>query len=517
MPYPPDYRATLGLRPEVNDHEESDNYGAFGNSEALSDASIDGGLTQQFQQLSDAISGNAAAYQQRRTQIGLSPTQLRVISDVGIADLQELGRRPRGTGAPIFRYLAPKTTESIRPFRDGIRWVVMHSFGRGFDRRALRDGARTVSIDPLTGHNPRRFAIGLNTLINPNAGTSAGGFSSTTTSTGERAAGAAIHHLVSLRGDIVNSVSWDTRCVHGEGGGYRLGINDKSIGIEHEEWYAAPVHPASRDRFREIQDHGPYSEETYACDAFILKKLQAYTGQSFTQFLGADEGCRQNISNNVIGCFNHASTSGHADPGAEYFLPPEYELRVTRFTSLTQTPNVVSRAGAWDERMGIWFSDVPTGTRISAYARIFDKVARLRSFNLQTEVFDPTTGGGIIQVVPPTPGGAYTSGLAETVGRDRLSGADRAARLSSSSRVEHYAAATSAASSVVTALDRASSRLAAIAGQTVRVPVVVNATAFNFSTGLWENQTTTAAIPTVNADTDTAPAPTADIDPTTVP
>jgi hypothetical protein len=57
-----------------------------------------------------------------------------------------------------------------------------------------------------------------------------------------------------------------------------LRVNSRSIGIEHEEWYA---YPAGATNSREIEDHGPYNDAVYATNAFILKKLEAYTGKNF--------------------------------------------------------------------------------------------------------------------------------------------------------------------------------------------------------------------------------------------
>ena len=518
MTYPADYRASLGLRQETDSHDSRDSFGATGSGEALSDASIAGGLQQQFAHLDEVLAVNQSAYANRRAALHLTNSPILVISDIGKDQLFNMGLRARGTGAPIFRYFAPKSTGHLRAMaRDDIKWMVMHSFGRGFDARALRNGQRTVSIDPLTGHNPRRFINGLNTLVNGTARNA---------SDGETAL-AAIHHAISLRGDVVNSVPWDTACVHGEGGHYQdLGINAHSIGIEHEEWMAAPApsrgHSVER-RFREIQDHGPYSEETYSCDAFIMKKLGAYTGRDYAHYLGEGLEARENIRNGVVGVFNHNSSSqhlnererlvGHADPGGDFFLPPEYELRVTPFSSMAATKG---RPGAWQERIEIWYSTVPDGTRISAYARIFEKVGRLRSFNLQTDVFDPTIAGGVISLTPPTPTGTSSQVLAQTAARDRVSAAERSVRAGTSSRVELYAAAGDTSSAVQLAMSRASSRLGAIADHTLRLPVVVNALTFDFDTGLWSNLTSRAVTANVSTDPTAGPAPTADIDPVTV-
>lgn len=458
---------------------------------------------------------NAAMLANRRAQLRQNPTGLRIISSVGYNQLLSASmgtpwdRRPTrlsslegqddGRGEPVFRYIAPKTNEGMRRFRDGISFVVMHSFGRGFDISRIKDNnVRSVRIDPATGHNPRRFANGLNTLLNPGA----------LAGSNPHASRAAIHHAVSLRGDLINSVSWDNRCIHGGGGSQRTmpnpagrgarprrvpnpvpgpvdnASNDYSIGIEFEEWYLAQRPGVAR----EIQDHGPFSEEQFTIAAFVLRKLEAYTGQQFRRFLGSEEtGLYDQIRARTVGCYCHKDTSTHADPGAEFFLPQGFELNVT---DLRTQPALSGRRGAWEERFEIWWSDVPRGTKISAWDRIFSKMERLRSFDVRSEVFNPALGRGPINLGSPSVTGSYTVAAAQASAQNRLSGVDRAQQMQGASRSGLYSAAQGANSAIQTALATQAGRLAAITEGSLRLPVIVNALGFDFSTGLWVNNTT---------------------------
>lgn len=499
-----DYASMLGLSVVPADHDASGGFARnYGGS--LSASQVGDALRALRAQITEILDGNAEAYANRRAAVRLNPTNLRVISSIGRGDLNAYGLRERGEGQPIFEWYAPRANDGIRPFREGIFFIVNHSYGRGLDRNALRNGQRTMAIDPQTGHNPRRFFVGIRELLNPAAEPRPGR---------TEAARCSIHHFVSLRGDLVNSVSWDNRCLHGEGsnGQYPgLGVNDRSIGIEHEEWYAAP---AGARRFREIEDHGPYNDAVYATDAFILKKLEIYTGKNFKNFLGVGDACRQKIYAREVGCFNHKDTSGHADPGGEYFLPPEYELRVTNFRSM---PETADRAGAWERRTRIWYESIPTGTRISAYARIFEIAGRLRNYNLQTEIFDPSRTTGVITRPAPGVSGSYTAAAAERAATGSISAADRAARMTTTSRVALYDSAGTTSAAISTALARNTARLANITERAVTMPVIQNALGFDFAKGLWVNQTTENRTAGVSGSGGDGPEPTGDVNPTTVP
>ena len=203
----------------------------------------------------------------------------------------------------------------------------------------------------------------------------------------------------------------------------------------------------------------------------------------------------------------------HADPGGEFFLPPEYELRVTNFRDLPETQN---NAGAWIRRMQIWFSGVPTGTQISAYARIFNIANRLRNYNLQTEVFNPATNGGLIVSPPPGVTGSYASAAAQQAATNTLTGVSRATQLSATTRVEHYSAAATSAAAVNESLARQASRLANVAERATTTTVINNALAFDYSTGQWIRRDSTVHAAQVQPVTET-PAPTTDVNPTNTP
>lgn len=498
--------------------------GTQGVNEALSLDQTDASFAAEIRTVLRFHEDNAAALANRRTQVRQNPTGLRIISNVGYNQLIQASMMPSwaprasrlsdlegaedGRGSPVFRYIAPKTSESIRPFRDGISFCVMHSFGRGFDINKTKDrGTRTVRIDPLTGHNPRRFFNGLNTLLNP------GAMSRGRNGEAPRPNPAAIHHAISLRGDLINSVSWDNRSIHGGGGSKRgvppaIGVaaNNASIGIEHEEWFVRPENNP-RGHLDSITDHGPFSEEQYTIDAFILRKLESYTGQTFSRFLGTEQdGLWDNIRQRTTGCFNHKDTSGHHDPGAEFYLPVGFELNVTDFRNI---PNLATEHRKWARRMRLWWSDVPDGSRICAYDRIFDKMSRMRSFNLQTEVFNPALGVGPINLGSPTISGTHTVAAAQGATLNRLNGTDRSQQMQGATRSGLYSSAQDTSSAIQVAIAAQTSRLSSITEASLRLPVVLNALGFDFDTGLWVNATTentrTVAQVTGDPDADTEP------------
>jgi hypothetical protein len=459
---------TPGLRPLDASHTAGLN--AFEGTALTENTEL---LDQSYQKELAAVSRffeeNQSGYENITRQQRTSGVSQRLISNTGLDLLfkPDFGLVERGRGAPVFRYFSPKTNNGIRKFKDTIYFVVMHSFGRGYDYTITqRNNSRTVPIDPETGHSPARFALGIRTLTGPSARD-----------------GVSIHHLVSLRGDLVNSVSWDNRCVHGEGGGIN-GVNDYSIGIEHEEWYIRLLNNGRSPR--EIEDHGPYTDAQYAIDAFIIKKLEAYTGLSYTNYLGHGPELAANIRAKVPGCFNHASTSRHADPGAEFFLPPGFTIGM----DFSQAPMARDRPGAWERRMAIWYRDLPRGTKISAYDRIFDKVARLRSFDLQTEVFDPSINNGRIQIAVPEVTGTTTVAAAQRATQDRLSSIDRAQAMQSQTRANMYQAAKRTNNAVSETWARQTAALTRISSAAAALPVIENALGFDKTTGQWVNATT---------------------------
>jgi hypothetical protein len=503
-----DYSQTLGLNTVPADHDGSQGFSDVYTA-ALSQGQVAESFRSQYASVQEYLNGNSEAYANRRAAAGLTATNLRVISNVGL-DTVWSQFRPSAAGAsnPIFEWYAPRISDGIEPFQgspEDIKFVVNHSFGRGRDRRALAVGQRTLAIDPSNGHSPERFFAGVRQLTNPDSAPS---------SRIARSHQGGTHHIISLRGDLINSVPWDNSCYHGEGsaGQYPgLRVNPRSIGIQHEEWFAFP---AGARQMRLIEDQGPYNDAVYAVNAFILKKLAAYTGNNFAVYLGSGEIARQNIRNGVIGCFNHSSTSNHADPGAEFSLPPDYELRTTNLRSIPETQNAV---GAWNRRIQRWYGDITTGTQISAYYRIFNIASRIRNYNLQTEVFDPSRSTSLI--VRPAPGvtGAYDSAAAQRVATDSLTGLDRASRLAGTSRASMYDAAIVNATAVTTALARQSGRLSDVAERAVTLPVIVNALGFDYYLGLWVNQTSTRRAAGAEGPPLETPSPTTDVPATTAP
>lgn len=464
------------------------------NVKTLSPEQLDESFAKELAKINRFFEDNQAAYENRRRQLRQSPTNIRIISNEGRELLfsPSFGLESRGRGAPIFRYIAPRTNAGVRLFTTSIKFVVMHSFGRGYDFALMRKSqAKTIPIDPQTGHNPARFALGLRTLLKPQS-------SNITT----------IHHVNSLRGDLVNSVSWDNRCVHGEGGGIS-GINDASIGIEHEEWYANLLRDNRRPR--EIEDHGPFTEAQYAVDAFIIKKLESYTGETFTRYLGHGAELRNNIRNQVTGCFNHASSSRHADPGAEFFLPPGFELDVTNLSTI---PIVRDRTAAWERRFAIWYADLPRGTKISAYDRIFDKVSRLRSFDIQTELFDPSLNNNLLQLTIPDITGDYAVAAAQKHTQQRLSALQRSEQMQSRTRSQTFSSAQGFNGTKSETWARQTSNLVRISQTTSPLPVVVNAVRLDSNTGTWVSTNTRNVVPSTSKSEATPTEDNPDLDAT---
>lgn len=444
----------------------------------FNDEQLDSVFESELARVSRFHAQNLEAYQNRRRQLRQNDTQLRIISRVGYdqllrADLvaPHIGRalglarlEGREGGTPLFKFIAPKTNASISRRQRPITLCVMHGFGQTWDLNRFEElGTRVVAIDPRTGHNPGRYINGVHTFSN--------------TARGGRGVG--IHHIVSLRGDCVNSAGWDNIANHA-----RRDIKRRSIGIEHEMWHVL----REGRRLTLPDDQAPFSEEMYAIDAFILKKLEAFTGSDFKTFLGHRETAAQNVRNNVIGCVNHIDfSSSHLDPGSEYFLTEDYQLHVSDLRTHASPKYSVAKWQAWINR---WWRDVPRGTQISAYARIFDKMRRLRSFNLQSEVFDPALGRGPIEVTVPPVSGTYTVAAVQGVARDRLNAVERAQQIQGQARAGLYSAAGDAASASITAWAERTANQTHLRRQALRLPVIVNALGFDYGSGTWVNTTT---------------------------
>lgn len=459
------------LRPATGEHAGT-HQGLNVGDASLSIEQLDTGFEHELSKFVKYLDDSTFSYLNRRVQRGQGTNELKILSPTGIEELYapDLGLVQRGTNVPVFRYIPPLIGDGLRERPEfEIFFVVMHSFGRAFDEGQTRQtGTRTVAIDPATGHNPARFANGVATFVDPSQARN----------------NVAIHHLVSLRGDLVNSVSWDNRCTHGEGRGLG-GINDFSIGIEHEEWMVRSKAGVGK-YLRAIEDHGPYSEQQYAIDAFILKKLQAVMGRDFAKYIGGtEEELAANIKNRVPGCFSHNNSSKHYDPGAEFYLPPGFELGITPLASVKEIQTTPGWETKWPLRFKIWYSGVPKGTKISAYDRIFDKVARLRDFDPLTEVFDPSINTTRVGLKEPPVSGFYTTAASQKILRDRISGVNRAERMTNATRRQVFEQAAAHSTTVSTAWARNAGKLAYIVQNSTRVPVVKGGVAFDSTTGQW--------------------------------
>ena len=450
------------------------------NDGTLSVEQLNKGFAHELRKYTRYIDDNAAAYLNRRVQIGQNPTNLRVISPVGIEELYKpnVGLTKESANVPIFRF-PPRVFDTIgERLNDEIHFIVMHSFGRGYDKPRLnKTKNRVVAIDPKTGHSPARFSNGIRTFVQPDEDNKN-----------------SIHHLISLRGDFVNMVAWDNRCQHGGGGspsGLKVGINDNAIGIEHEEWMTKSP---NKTHVRDLIDQGPFSEQQYALDAFVIKKLEAYTEKSFTKYLGGStDTLRSNINNKVNGCFNHANISSHHDPGAEFFIPPGFELKKTPISEILVHPKT-GTAKEWEARFALWYGDLPEGFKLSAYDRIFAKVARIRAFDMSSEVFDPSINRALVGMVVPDATGAYTTLAAQRASKTIIAGVTRAEKMVVE-RSTVFAQSNAHATAVSSAWSRHAGKLSQLSSQATRLPVVKNGVAFDYTSGVW-----------INADTPSQPS-----------
>jgi hypothetical protein len=380
---------------------------------------------------------------------------------------------------PVSYYVPPLSGATFKKFNPSIKFVVMHSFGRAYDyaqtrrkgtKAAPAEGAGFNTTDPATAYNAERFASGLLQYVTPSTPAQIG-----------------MHHLVSLRGDLVNSASWDSACTHvnSTGAKYNLaGINQKSIGINHEEWY---YDNQGTGELRSVEDHGPYSEQQYVLDAFLLKKLEVYTGDKFTRYLGHGAQLKTNVNSNIPGCFAHASGSNALDPGAEFFLPPDFRLGITPVTSVPLITAIYGDdTAAWDRRFEIWYKNAARGEYISAYARIFAKVEKLRSFDVTTELFDPTLKTLSLNIKVPAITGSGALSVAQSISQNKLLTVIRAQQAQAITRPGFSTAAQATANASSTAWARNTANLSSITQRTAsESPTIINALFLDPNTGLW--------------------------------
>jgi hypothetical protein len=439
---------------------------------------VDQDFAAQLAEIQGYFQKNKDEYENKRGALGLEPKDLRVISNVGLDEIFNNTFDIKTTSKPTFRYVAPRPTPEIYPFREGISFVVMHSFGRGqVQVHAQNKTDKYVKgYDAQTGFSPLVFRNGIKELTNPDPKLTK-----------------AIHHLVSRRGDLVNSVSWDTQCTHGGGGTGAIpiqGVNASSIGIEHEEsWQANPENPTLKPR--SVIDHVPYTEEQFLVDAFILKKLETYTQNTFSRYLGFGDELRNNFQNKVTGCFNHScirnsdGSTHHDDPSGQYNLPPGYLLRTT---ALSTIPVVQQQTGRWQKWLDLWFANTPNGTKIGAYDRIFEKMARIRTdkgYNLQTEVFDDSLRNLTIPITVPDVRGSRGVALAQSAAVRKLRALERAQQMQAVPRADHYGKAGQTTDTAATVWATQGATLAQLTKAAASAPAVENALRLDSNTGKW--------------------------------
>jgi len=427
--------------------------------------------------IKDQYQNQTLVYQNIRVAQGQDASDLRVISGEGYAGVRA---KEKIKGNYTFRWVPPaKSNLVIDTFKEGIKSICMHSFGSTYENSKLKQAVyfspgSDLALGPEvpegqyrkvtgTGYNVNRFNAGIRELTITTART------------------VAVHHLVSLRGDIVNSVSWDNRCDH---------TGDiASLGIEHEEYYVKKS-PGSQRAY--ILDHAPYGMETFVADAYIIKKLQAYTGLTFTRFLGTGTELSNNLKSSVSGCYNHNSVfSAHNDPAAQYYFPPDYELRKTALSSNSMLrPEDIPRWQKWLDR---WFpSNDPNykaGTRISAYAHIFDMVGRMRDFDVQTQLFDATLRTAL-KIETPQVTATHHMGPLQRAAINRAIAYNRADQMQGTPRAALFSAAKDNTQRSAEMWATQLVTLEQILQARANAPVIENALRLDSNTGVWFRVTT---------------------------
>lgn len=441
-----------------------------------------------FSQLRRFFETNSEVYSNFRRANRQSPSDLRIISPAGFHELSELGLIPKSDAIPSMTYVPPKDGGLSRPrARDPARsaanvfQVCLHSFGGAVDIGTLGTGAaRSIPVDPATGYSPVRLLNGLGEFIK-----------------GSRGVG--IHHLISRRGDIFNSSSWDDVANHAGGplaqsSGARPNLN--SIGIELEEWFIRHDGPGSRINL--VSDRVPYTEEQLTAIAFIVKKLNTWTNNGVAlRWLGPGNETVQALLAKTPGFFNHSAMNpNHGDPEGEWELPEGYQIG-DPFPARWE-----ERRRTYQKRINFYYGNYAPGTVISHWDRLFEKVNRIRTFNATTEIFDTSLAAAPSLVEVPSITSNATGGVAvaQTAVRDRVSSMQRSQLMTNVNRAEFYLAAQNQNNAVAAAFAEHARALLAVTTPTRTPPIITDAVAFDFSTGKWVTASTTINTPSVSAD-----------------
>lgn len=458
----------------------------------------------------------------------------RIVSDVGLQDaFRSAGNFDLGA-SPGSRWIPARLIDTTRREPNGqpvrfvqgvtnfeVRAVVLHSFGGALDKGILSNNrtASEITSEPDTNFNPRRFFNGVETLSS------------------DRSA-SAVHNIISRRGDLVNSVSWDDKARHGGGDSpghpavtrsKGFDLNAMSLGIELEEHY---VRFTANPRFSQlnftsidgIRNKAPYTEQQLVVIAFLLKKLQNYTNNVFEiKHLGwalwadlMDPGApgrgtfpwADNLLAGNTGLMQHwYNNFGHSDPRGQFDVPPNFTIAdASDISRLKQTYaddgwSVSTRfANLKKENIDYFYTARPRAgagintatpfapnTDISGWSRLARYVSRIRDFNLATEVFDRNLAQLPIQVLNIT---RVTQGpgalrAAQVAGVGRTESVNRVSAMQTQARTNYYGQGEQNASVASNVYAQSANRIVQVTRNVAEAIVVQNGLAFDYSTGNW--------------------------------
>ncbi len=428
-----------------------------------------------FGSLTQYLAENELALQNVLRQRRSKTTSQRVISEIGFRELGNIGLPSQGT-VPVFQRIPPKAGQVLaRKDNTPPTIFVMHSFGGDFDLYRLRNrNVRSVPVDADTGFNPARYYSGVRELVAPGSQKS-------------------IHHLISRRGDLTNSAPWDTIAFHGGGPlnaalkAIISSINHVSIGVELEEYF---IRHDDEKVLNPIINRVPYTEEQYAVLAFLLKKYIVWTGNTdILKWLGPDTISR--VRAGESGCVIHRTFHpSHGDPSAEFLFPQGFKKGDPIPDFLHTDENGNKTAALYEKRIELFWGDVPNGTPLSAWDKIFDKVSKIRAFNLDGEVFDTSFDKDRIQLETPIITGTHLAAVANLSGRDRITQVQRSQAIQTQSRTELYSRAQTATATVKSNIEEHAARVVYVTSKVAVEPTITNAIVFDYTTGQWTRQTT---------------------------
>ena len=428
-------------------------------------------LQTNFQKIGRYYDRSQMALANARRQPKKGIDDLRIISEIGFRSIPGFETTP---STPTFQY-SPLPTAEKRAKKDVVANLVMQSFGAEFDLAALNNNAtRSVAVDPATGHSAERFNLGVKSL------------------TGDSPS--SIHHLVSRKGDLVNSVAWDQLAAFISNNTIKPSIQSRSVSVALEARYIRhPTTTAQQYGFNQrtlnnVLHLVPYTEFQYFVCAFILKKLATWLGSTgIVTWLGYANASIDAFKAQTTGCANYSDLALQADdfrgPFAEFLLPIDYKKGDT-------LPSYLSSDPRWAQRLDIFFARVPKGTLLSAWGRIFEKMQAIREYRYTDELFDTSLANPTVELFAPTVTGAAHVGVAERTGANQINQYRRADQMQNTPRSTFFSFGQGVADLAANVVRQVSSQLVSVSDSPVDTPIIDDGLCFNFESGQWEQDTT---------------------------